>query len=148
MTGQQPLDKKDEQLLQRLKNSYRVPSKFAEAIAKVKTFVLEELAGEIEQKQLYDRTYDHINRVQRRSNLIFEAMRRYWKASTTATDDLEPMKLLLDLCAIAHDAIQIFIPQTDSFTSRRREAGVSETLNIKKIFDYLQNLNHIKMLIN
>ncbi|HBB34298.1 MAG TPA: hypothetical protein DDZ80_30215 [Cyanobacteria bacterium UBA8803] len=122
----------------------QLPSTFAQTVARVKTFVLPEIDREAATKQLYYHTRAHISGVQHRANIIFQAIAPYWQASPAdkATSDyLARMQLLLELCAVAHDMVQIFIPQTQPHTSRRREAGVSETLTVQKLLDYIQRLN-------
>lgn len=122
----------------------QIPNTFAQTIARVKTFVLQEFDREIATKQLYYHTREHIKNVQHRANVIFQAIYPSWKASLedkTSSDYLARMHLLLELSAVAHDMVQVFIPQTQPYTSRRREAGVSETLTIQKLLDYIQGLN-------
>lgn len=121
-------------------NSSELPNSFAEVVAIVTAFVLDEFDREIAQKQLYYHTREHINGVQKRANLIFETV--YPEKDHQTSQNLARMQLLLDLCAIAHDLVQVFIPQTEPHTSRRREAGVSETLTIQKLCDYINQLNH------
>ena len=115
-----------------------LPHTFAEAVDLVKTYILEEFDREITRKQLYYHDRQHVDNVQRRSAIVFEAIIPYCQV---APADLERMRLLLDLCAAAHDAVQIFIPQTNPHTSRNRESGVSETLTIEKLVSYIKDLN-------
>jgi hypothetical protein len=125
-------------------NLERVPSTFASAVARLKNFALEEFDREIAQKQLYYHTREHINNVQRRANIIFQAIRPDWEISLkdNATPDyMARMQLLLDICATAHDMLQIFLPETQPHQSRRREMGISETATIKKLFEYINILN-------
>lgn len=121
-----------------------VPTTFAEAIARLKNFVLQEFDREIAQKQLYYHTREHINNVQCRANIIFQAIRPYWE--TSLKDDATPdymarMQLLLDICATAHDMLQLFVPETQPHKSRGREMGVSEAATIEKLFEYINLLN-------
>ena len=51
-------------------NSAWLPSTFAEVVARVKTFVLEEFDRKVVQNQLYYHTREHLNNVQRRANAI------------------------------------------------------------------------------
>jgi hypothetical protein len=115
-----------------------LPHTFAEAVDVIKMQILEEFDREITQKQLYYHNRQHVDNVQRRSKIIFEAIIPYCQVSP---DDLERMRSLLSLCAVAHDAIQIFMPQTKPHTSRNREPGVSETLTIEKLVNYIKDLN-------
>ncbi|WGV27145.1 hypothetical protein [Halotia branconii] len=114
-----------------------LPSTFAEVVVMVKTFVLKEFDREVIQNQLYYHTREHLQDVQRRAIAIFQVIYPDWRESL----DYTRLYLLLDLCAVAHDMIQIFVSQTQLHTSRRREAGVSETLTIKKVLSYIEELN-------
>ena len=121
-----------------------VPITFAAAIAKLKDFVLQEFDQEIAQKQLYYHTREHISSVQRRANIIFQAIRPDWELSIkdkVSPDYIARMQLLLDISATAHDMLQIFVPETQPHKSRKREMGVSETATIDKLFDYINILN-------
>jgi len=122
----------------------RLYSSFGEAIAEVKTFVVEEFDREIAENQLYYHNHEHINNVQRRANTIFCVISPYWQASLgnkVTPEYITRINQLLDLCAVAHDMIQVFLPQSQSHTSRRRETGVSESLTIEKLLDYIKHLN-------
>jgi hypothetical protein len=126
------------------KDSDQLPDSFEEAVRRVRQFALQEFEKEITQKQLYYHTCEHVNTVQRRADQIFQVVRPYWEAlleSGTGSDYLTRMKLLLDLCAIAHDVVQEFVPQTQSHTSRRRDSGVSERATIYKLIKYIEALN-------
>lgn len=125
-------------------NLEQVPITFASAIAKLKNLALEEFDREIAQKQLYYHTREHINNVQHRANIIFQAIRPHWEISkkdNAAPDYMARMQLLLDICASAHDMLQLFVPETQPHKSRRREMGVSETATIEKLFEYIDILN-------
>jgi translation elongation factor EF-G len=115
-----------------------LPDTFAAAVNWVKFYIIEEFDLEITLQQLHYHNREHIENVQRRSTIIFDAIIPYFQVSLA---DVERMRLLLDLCAVAHDAIQIFIPQTTPATSRKREAGVSEILTIEKLVTYIKDLN-------
>jgi hypothetical protein len=115
-----------------------LPDTFTETVNRVKSYILAEFDREITLQQLYYHNREHIENVQRRSIIIFDAIIPYFQVSLA---DTERMRLLLDLCAVAHDAIQIFIPQTTPATSRKREAGVSEILTIEKLVNYIKDLN-------
>lgn len=121
-----------------------VPSTFASAVARLKNLALEEFDREIAQKQLYYHTREHINNVQHRANIIFQAIRPYWETSlkdNAAPDYMARMQLLLDICATAHDMLQLFVPETQPHKSRRREMGISEAATIEKLFEYINILN-------
>ncbi|GAX44313.1 hypothetical protein NIES4075_53310 [Tolypothrix sp. NIES-4075] len=115
-----------------------ISSNFTESVARVNKFVLAEFEREIIEKQLYYHTKDHLMAVQQRAQLIFQVIRPYLSVDV---ETIKRMELLLDLCAIAHDLVQIFIPH-QPHTSRRREAGVSENATIEILLNYIQVLNH------
>lgn len=121
-----------------------VLSTFAIASAKLKDYALQEFEREIARSQLYYHTREHISGVQQRANVIFQAIRPDLEVSIK--DDAAPnyiarMQLLLDICATAHDMVQIFVQDTQPHKPRRREPGVSEAATIKKLFEYINILN-------
>ena len=127
-----------------LEHSSQLPKTIAESVAQIKTFALQEFDREIVQKQLYYHTREHVNNVQRRANQIFQAICPYWEA---APDEQQPaldilrMKLLLDLCAAAHDMVQVFITPTPKHAPRQRQPGVSEMATIERLLDYINQFN-------
>jgi len=124
-----------------LEHSAQLPTTIAESIARIKTFALQEFDREIAQKQLYYHTREHVNNVERRANKIFQAVSPHWQTETAS--DIEHMKLLLELCAIAHDMVQEFIAPTGAHASRQREPGVSEKATIKQLLEYINQLNQL-----
>jgi hypothetical protein len=125
-------------------NSAWLPSTFAEVVARVKNFALGEFDREVVENQLYYHTREHLNHVQRRANAIFQVICPYWQASLSkevTPEYITRTNLLLELCAVAHDMIQIFVPQTQPHTSRRREPGVSENLTFEKLLNYIKGVN-------
>ncbi|MGK7872693.1 MAG: hypothetical protein AB4426_05080 [Xenococcaceae cyanobacterium] len=136
----------DNRQLEQLKtdNSTQLPDTFEEAVIMVKNFVLLEIQKEAEQKQLYYHNWNHAQAVKRRAEIIFQAIVPFCEEaveSNTAPEHLTRMKHLIDICAIAHDLVQEFIPTTQPHTPRRREIGVSEAATISKLIDYIENLN-------
>ncbi len=115
-----------------------LPTTFAESVAQIKIFALQEFDREIVDKQLYYHTRDHVSNVVRRTKQIFQTVSADWKV---ASDKLFRMELLLDLCADAHDMVQIFVPQTEVHTSRVRTPGVSEMATIERLLEYINGLN-------
>ena len=127
-----------------LEHSLQLPTTIAESIAQIKTFALQEFEREILHKQLYYHTREHVNNVERRANQIFQAVCPYWKAAPEPGQpmlDIPRMRLLLDLCAFAHDMVQVFVVQTQAHTPRQREPGVSETATFERLLDYINELN-------
>lgn len=112
---------------------------FADAIACVQQFALQVFDHQIAKKQLYYHNREHIQQVQQRSDRIFQAIAPFWENAIGS--ELTRMKLLLDLCVVAHDMLQVFIPQTQPHAPRRREGGVSEFATIDKLLRYIQAFN-------
>lgn len=113
------------------------PQAFAESIAQLKAIALEEFDREIAQKHLCYHNREHVEAVQRRAKQIFQAIRPHLDPRL----DSDRLEQLLDLCAVVHDLIQIFVPTIDLHTARRREAGVSETATIEKLFELINRIN-------
>jgi hypothetical protein len=110
---------------------------FAKSVAKVNQFVIADFEREIITKQLYYHRIDHVISVQQCAQLIFQVIRPYLSADV---ETINRMELLLDVCAITHDLVQVFMPH-EPYTSRRRQAGVSENATVEKLFAYIQVFN-------
>jgi hypothetical protein len=122
-------------------HSLSIPTAFAESIAQIKAFALHQFDQEIEQKQLYYHTREHIENVLRRTNRIFQAVYPGEADQKQSDRVLSRTQLLLELCAIAHDMVQVFIPQTQTHEARKREAGISEQATIDQLLAYIHTLN-------
>jgi hypothetical protein len=120
-------------------HAFPLPADFAESIAQIKTLALQKFDREVEQKQLYYHTREHVKNVQRRTHKIFQAI--YPDEALDCNVNLLRTKLLLDLCAAAHDMIQTFLPQSQPHATRQREAGVSERATIDELVAYISTLN-------
>ncbi|MBD2081746.1 hypothetical protein H6G01_17900 [Leptolyngbya sp. FACHB-17] len=105
---------------------------FIDCINKVKASSLQEFDRQIEAHQLYYHTRDHIAQVQRRAQLIYEAIR-----SDLGADAIDQIERLLDLCVIAHDMVQVFEVQLHPHMARYRSMGMSEAATLERLFDYL-----------
>ncbi|MGK7897632.1 MAG: hypothetical protein AB4372_29460 [Xenococcus sp. (in: cyanobacteria)] len=114
---------------------------FEEAVAIVKNFALREIQTESKQKQLYYHSCNHAYAVQKRANIIFQALEPFVKEVSLIS--LTRLKHLIDICAISHDMVQKFLPQTNTNTARKRQPGVSEAATVSKLIDYIENLNII-----
>ncbi len=117
---------------------------FSDTVAIVKKFALTEMKKEAEAKQLYYHNCQHVQGVQRRANQIFQVVKPYWQKSLDHQNSLEylnRMELLLEICTLAHDLVQEFVPQSEPHTARRRETGVSEAATIHKLITYIHDLN-------
>ncbi len=108
----------------------------ADCIKQIEAFALQEFDRQIQRHRLYYHTRDHIYQVQRRSRLIFDAVRPHLDPEMVL--HLEP---LLDLCVIAHDMVQVFEAQPQPHAARSRIAGVSETATINRLLDYIDAHN-------
>ncbi len=106
-------------------------------IDKLQELLFQIFDREILKKQLIYHNRDHIDGVIRRSNQIFQVIRPY----LSAEKDPDHLEYLLNLCAVSHDLIQIFSPQSEVNSSRRRESGISEAATIEVIFNTIQKLN-------
>lgn len=123
-------------------NTDRLPTTFNEAVALAKTFTETEMQEEVKQKNLYFHNLAHVRGVQRRANQLFQVLKPYWQRtlpSDAPPDYLDRMEQLTDLCALAHDMVQEFMPASEM--PRRRETGVSEIATVEKLIDYIKELN-------
>lgn len=114
-----------------------LPQTIEQSIAQIKTFALHNFAQEAATKQLYYHNCKHIENVQRRSHQIFQAV--YPALANQAAIDLARTEMLLSLCVVAHDMVQIFAQAQQP--SRKRDVGVSETATIDRLVQYIHQLN-------
>ena len=119
-------------------NFAQLPGSFAEAVTMVKNFALLEIQRESQQKQLYYHNCAHAYAVQQRAEIIFQAIQPF-EPKTNQTS-LVRIKHLIDLCALSHDMVQEFLPNTKLYTPRKRHPGVSETATISKLINYIESL--------
>jgi len=122
---------------------------FSTTISNVVNLVLEIFEKEIEQKQLYYHGLEHVNGVARRAELILETVTPFYQQGGSEQEngrsvgkavDWERQHCLLHLSAIAHDMLQIFSPNDSPHTSRRREAGESEKVTVKRLLDLIKEV--------
>ena len=111
---------------------------FEEAAAMVRNFALVEIQKESERKQLYYHSCDHAYAVRQRADILFKAIALFMAEESPIP--LNRLKHLIDICAIAHDMVQEFLPNTEPNMSRKREPGVSEAATITKLINYIKNL--------
>ena len=121
------------------KNLAQSASSFEETVAIVKNFALQEIQQESKHKQLYYHSCEHAYAVQKRAEIIFQALEPF--ANEISSISLTRLKLLIDLCAISHDMVQEFSPNTEPHTSRKRQPGVSEIATISKLINYIESSN-------
>ena len=116
----------------------KFPDSFEEAVTMIQNFALREIQRESQQKQLYYHSCDHAYAVQQRANLIFQALEPF--VTETSSSSRKYLKHLIDICAIAHDMVQEFLPNNQPRTSRKRKPGVSEAATISKLINYIESL--------
>ena len=124
---------------------------FADALDQTIAFVSKTFSREIEQQRLYYHGWGHVHGVARRARLIFDTVvscddissdNNIEQSSASAVSpDLERQRDLLQLCAIAHDMLQIFSPQLSPHTSRQRQSGRSEKATVDALVDFIEQLN-------
>ncbi|MEM7553762.1 MAG: hypothetical protein AAF378_06620 [Cyanobacteria bacterium P01_A01_bin.84] len=123
--------------------SFSLSESFIEAVEIVKQFVREEITKEVEHKQLYYHNHVHAGTVAKRSEIIFQEILPFWELIFLDTNAPDPTRInyLINICAIAHDMVQDFLPVTTPQSSRRRETGISEKKTAQKLITYIRNLN-------
>ena len=101
-----------------------IPKNFEQAISIIKEFAFAEIKKEAEKKQLYFHNHAHAEAVQRRAEIIFNAIEPFWDQICHQSDssDSKRAKYLIDICAASHDMIQEFIPLESPQTARQRES--------------------------
>jgi len=127
-----------------------VPADFSQAVAQTIGAVTDTFESEIKQKQLYYHGMDHVRSVARRSLLIFDTVVPFFHggqsslAESLAIDSASDVVMswprqreLLRLSAIAHDMIQLFVPQADPHTPRQRKSGLSELKTFEHLRDFM-----------
>ncbi|MBE9043666.1 hypothetical protein IQ255_04465 [Pleurocapsales cyanobacterium LEGE 10410] len=119
---------------------HKKPSSFAETVQLVENYVQEEIIRETQNKQLYYHTLDHALAVKRRANRIFQEI-KFLLSESTSAGELNRLNCLINLCAMAHDMVQLFEPSTSSDRPRKRQTGVSEIATANKLIEYIQSLN-------
>lgn len=125
-------------------NFIEVPNSFAEAVLEIKNFAAEEIHKQTKKQQLYYHNYSHAKAVQQRATKIYQEILPFWSLIFQRTSAPDPIrtKHIIDICAICHDMVQIFVPTSSFQASRKRETGVSETATVIKLIDYIQGLNN------
>ena len=116
------------------------PSSFAETVELVKNYVIDEIIKEVKTKQLYYHTLDHSLAVQRRTKHIFQELELVLSQSKSSAE-LERLKLLADLCGLAHDMVQLFYLHSTVGKPRKHISGKSEIETVNKLLRYIRDLN-------
>ncbi len=125
-------------------NSIQAPNSFAEAVLEIKSLAVKEIHKQTKKQRLYYHNYAHASAVQQRATKIYQEILPFWDLIFQHTSVPDPIrtKHIIDICAISHDMVQIFVPASSFQASRKRETGVSENATIIKIIDYIQELNN------
>ena len=125
-------------------NLIEVPNSFAEAVLEIKKIAAEQIHQQTKNQKLYYHNYAHANAVQQRAAKIYQEILPFWDLIFPKNSAPDPVrtKQIIDICAISHDMVQIFVPVPNSQGSRKRETGVSETATIIKLLDDIQGLNN------
>lgn len=113
---------------------------FTETVQIVQKFVQQEIIRETHSKQLYYHTLDHALAVKRRASKIFQAIASILLANYSSKD-WKRLEQLLNLCALAHDMVQVFADTAATSSARKRYPRVSETATVDKLLDYIKKLN-------
>ena len=119
---------------------HQQPSSFAKTIELVETYVRGEIKQEIKDKQLCYHNLDHALAVKRRANLIFGGIKPIL-ALDHSPEELQRLESLINLCALAHDMVQLFDVAIPPYQPRKHLAGLSEAATADKLLKYIQNLN-------
>ena len=120
---------------------------FSQALEQTTSFVETTFGREIERQQLYYHGFDHVNGVARRARLIFDTVVGYYEGACLKPPrqdtviSWERQRDLLQLCAIAHDMLQIFSPQPSLHAPRYRKTGHSEKATIETLLNFIHELN-------
>ncbi|NJN73259.1 MAG: hypothetical protein HC799_10875, partial [Limnothrix sp. RL_2_0] len=121
----------------------RSPKCFRDSVDLMMGYVRHQIEQEAADKLLYFHNYHHVSGVRRRAELIFDAVRPHWQAELNQLHDpldLDRMRDLLNLAALAHDLVQDFLP-FKPWAARRREMGASEHATIDKLLGAIAELN-------
>lgn len=121
----------------------RSPVCFKDSVDLMIGYVRHQMAQQAADKLLYFHNFNHVQGVRRRAELLFDVVRPHWQAELNQLHDpldLERMRHLLSLAAIAHDLIQDFLP-LEPWQARRRAKGVSEQATIETLLTAIAELN-------
>ncbi len=110
---------------------------FQNLLLQVEDRILADFDLEIAQKQLVYHNRYHVNAVRSRAGRLFEAIAPQLDLSQEA---LRRMRGILDLCAMAHDAVQIFAAESQPDAGRRRDPGVSEAATFERLASHIRDL--------
>ena len=103
-------------------NSIQAPNSFAEAVLEIKSLAVKEIHKQTKKQRLYYHNYAHASAVQQRATKIYQEILPFWDLIFQHTSVPDPIrtKHIIDICAISHDMVQIFVPAS-SFSSFKKE---------------------------
>lgn len=116
------------------------PSSFAETVELVENYVRTQIRQEVKNKRLCYHNLTHALAVKRRASIIFGAIKPILSQKHSA-EELQRWENLTNLCAIAHDMVQLFDSSISADQPRKHLIGLSETQTANKLLQYIQNLN-------
>lgn len=117
------------------------PASFADTVKLIQQYVRDEVVREAKNKQLYYHNLNHALGVKRRAKRIFQAIRPVL-VENYSSQELTRIEGLIDVCALAHDMVQIFEPSLPD-RPRKRKLGLSEETTADKLLNYIQKLNRV-----
>ena len=120
--------------------NHRSPSSFADTVQLVESYVTQEIIKETQHKQLYYHNLYHALAVRRRAKQIFQQIAPVL-SQVKSEAEIERLAILIELCSMAHDMMQLFEPNTAVDRPRKRRARVSEIATADKLLKYVAQLN-------
>ncbi|MEL6581770.1 MAG: hypothetical protein AAFQ14_18655 [Cyanobacteria bacterium J06621_12] len=123
------------------KHGDQQPDSFGEMVELIENYIRGEIIREAAEKQLYYHNIDHALQVKRRAGCIFQAIKPILAQSYSA-HELWRIANLIDICALAHDMVQIF-ELTPVNHPRKRLSNASEIETANKLLRYIKNLDRV-----
>ena len=118
------------------------PQNFETALQATIAFALDTFKQQIETQQLYYHGLEHVEGVARRARLIFDTVVPFYQQLGYLPDIAwDRQRDLLQLSAIAHDMLQIFLPQSSPHTPRQRQSGHSEKATVARLLAFIEQIN-------
>ena len=115
------------------------PNSFADTVQLVESYVTQEIIKETQHKHLYYHNLYHALAVRRRAKEIFQHIAPVLSQAKSKAE-IERLAILVELCSIAHDMVQLFEPNTAVDRPRKRRSG-SEIATADKLLKYVAQLN-------
>ncbi|MGB7086547.1 MAG: hypothetical protein WBD47_13410 [Phormidesmis sp.] len=144
-----------------IESTHPYATPFQKALHKAVSLVVHTFKGEIERQQLYYHNLSHVQAVARRATFIFDTTVPFFKqpedephSDRALSSRIQPLttepletdwsrqRELLYLSAIAHDMVQLFLPERTPHTSRQRESGRSESITFDRLLSFIEQINN------